>query len=141
MIRRPPRSTRTDTLFPYTTLFRSDAVVDEHRIALAARAEAETRSVHLQPDGLRELAVAVGEHRHLAFSLVGLAPRAHDEGVVDRGARARVDALGPERVGLVQFARQELGRDRKRVVEGKCVAVVVDLGGSRINKKKQNIVL
>src|SRR3546814_16910096 len=27
MIRRPPRSTRTDTLFPYTTLFRSDALV------------------------------------------------------------------------------------------------------------------
>src|SRR3546814_5409902 len=26
MIRRPPRSTRTDTLFPYTTLFRSDFV-------------------------------------------------------------------------------------------------------------------
>src|SRR3546814_4867558 len=30
MIRRPPRSTRTDTLFPYTTLFRSIAVHD-HR--------------------------------------------------------------------------------------------------------------
>src|SRR3546814_13202397 len=28
MIRRPPRSTRTDTLFPYTTLFRSADVVD-----------------------------------------------------------------------------------------------------------------
>src|SRR3546814_4873577 len=27
MIQRPPRSTRTDTLFPYTTLFRSDVVV------------------------------------------------------------------------------------------------------------------
>src|SRR3546814_2522824 len=26
MIRRPPRSTRTDTLFPYTTLFRSHAI-------------------------------------------------------------------------------------------------------------------
>src|SRR3546814_12602006 len=26
MIRRPPRTTRTDTLFPYTTLFRSDHV-------------------------------------------------------------------------------------------------------------------
>src|SRR3546814_997755 len=26
MIRRPPRSTRTDTLFPYTTLFRSEAL-------------------------------------------------------------------------------------------------------------------
>src|SRR3546814_6574665 len=30
MIRRPPRSTRTDTLFPYTTLFRS--VIDEHNL-------------------------------------------------------------------------------------------------------------
>src|SRR3546814_2488789 len=30
MLRRPPRSTRTDTLFPYTTLFRSDAVA-HHR--------------------------------------------------------------------------------------------------------------
>src|SRR3546814_2562414 len=29
MIRRPPRSTRTDTLFPYTTLFRSIRVADE----------------------------------------------------------------------------------------------------------------
>src|SRR3546814_2364873 len=29
MIRRPPRSTRTDTLFPYTTLFRSfDGLID-----------------------------------------------------------------------------------------------------------------
>src|SRR3546814_14517752 len=30
MIRRPPRSTRTDTLFPYTTLFRS--VVHDRRV-------------------------------------------------------------------------------------------------------------
>src|SRR3546814_11049336 len=29
MIRRPPRSTRTDTLFPYTTLFRSEEDGDE----------------------------------------------------------------------------------------------------------------
>src|SRR3546814_12570437 len=31
MIRRPPRSTRTDTLFPYTTLFRSN--LDRDRVA------------------------------------------------------------------------------------------------------------
>src|SRR3546814_4354999 len=31
MIRRPPRSTRTDTLFPYTTLFRSLGVADHFR--------------------------------------------------------------------------------------------------------------
>src|SRR3546814_15441948 len=29
-IRRPPRSTRTDTLFPYTTLFRSLLALDSH---------------------------------------------------------------------------------------------------------------
>src|SRR3546814_3958098 len=29
MIRRPPRSTRTDTLFPYTTLFRSHIFLEE----------------------------------------------------------------------------------------------------------------
>src|SRR3546814_7127256 len=48
MLRRPPRSTRTDTLFPYTTLFRS---VGDH-----GRADALSRlrqHVHLpaQPDG------------------------------------------------------------------------------------------
>src|SRR3546814_8710892 len=31
MIRRPPRSTRTDTLFPYTTLFRSLRLLREER--------------------------------------------------------------------------------------------------------------
>src|SRR3546814_6289463 len=30
MIRRPPRSTRTDTLFPYTTLFRSNLIGRDH---------------------------------------------------------------------------------------------------------------
>src|SRR3546814_3080535 len=34
MIRRPPRSTRTDTLFPYTTLFRSDKEWSEQWRAL-----------------------------------------------------------------------------------------------------------
>src|SRR3546814_19206205 len=31
MIRRPPRSTRTDTLFPYTTLFRSQIATRSHQ--------------------------------------------------------------------------------------------------------------
>src|SRR3546814_7639677 len=40
MIRRPPRSTRTDTLFPYTTLFRSArAIVDGHIILSRQLAE------------------------------------------------------------------------------------------------------
>src|SRR3546814_8035800 len=47
MIRRPPRSTRTDTLFPYTTLFRSDPdFLDE--LAQGVRAMVEPgRHVHL----------------------------------------------------------------------------------------------
>src|SRR3546814_7200145 len=35
MIRRPPRSTRTDTLFPYATLFRSDATGDDRPVGIA----------------------------------------------------------------------------------------------------------
>src|SRR3546814_8409662 len=34
MIRRPPRSTRTDTLFPYTTLFRSDGLKRGQRLVV-----------------------------------------------------------------------------------------------------------
>src|SRR3546814_1500429 len=36
MIRRPPRSTRTDTLFPYTTLFRSELLARLEEDALLA---------------------------------------------------------------------------------------------------------
>src|SRR3546814_3199045 len=43
MILRPPRSTRTDTLFPYTTLFRSIAG-DRHRAAHALDQEIITRA-------------------------------------------------------------------------------------------------
>src|SRR3546814_14423339 len=38
MIRRPPRSTRTDTLFPYTTLFRSDQARSTDRLDIADEA-------------------------------------------------------------------------------------------------------
>src|SRR3546814_12645613 len=48
MIRRPPISTRTDTLFPYTTLFRSvlsglDKLVERGKIERATREEVATR--------------------------------------------------------------------------------------------------
>src|SRR3546814_14044889 len=46
MIRRPPRSTRTDTLFPYTTLFRSK---------LARRAAAELDEVEIAPSRLARI--------------------------------------------------------------------------------------
>src|SRR3546814_20332558 len=65
MIRRPPRSTRTDTLFPYTTLFRSPSL-DPSEIAETPRASLDTivlraRNEHLpapvivQPPGAPNL--------------------------------------------------------------------------------------
>src|SRR3546814_10687687 len=45
MIRRPPRSTRSDTLFPYTTLFRSALIiVTERRRSEAAAQTDETQA-------------------------------------------------------------------------------------------------
>src|SRR3546814_13873494 len=41
MIRRPPRSTRTDTLFPHTTLFRSSARGKKDGVRIRGRLQAE----------------------------------------------------------------------------------------------------
>src|SRR3546814_6901551 len=49
MIRRPPRSTRTDTLFPYTTLFRS-----KFSPLLRARASARATALHELDIGIEE---------------------------------------------------------------------------------------
>src|SRR3546814_14331767 len=54
MIRRPPRSTRTDTLFPYTTLFRS--------LPLGRRYFADFLTIHLLPD----IQAVAQQHRHIS---------------------------------------------------------------------------
>src|SRR3546814_12427553 len=45
MIRRPPRSTRTDTLFPYTTLFRSAVCMEVNRSFKCAAHELRPESM------------------------------------------------------------------------------------------------
>src|SRR3546814_8324526 len=64
MIRRPPRSTRTDTLFPYTTLFRS--FKDNHLALLgiteavaAAKATWPGKLVHVEATNTDELTQAL----------------------------------------------------------------------------------
>src|SRR3546814_14623590 len=59
MIRRPPRSTRTDTLFPYTTLFRSEVPEDLPR---RQGVHSRQREGHLL-DGVHGLRRR--RHRHL----------------------------------------------------------------------------
>src|SRR3546814_12665498 len=68
MIRRPPRSTRTDTLFPYTTLFRSGGfgAVDD----LLRRAPAEHADDPRPQIGLGEIVARSEEHTSELQSLM-----------------------------------------------------------------------
>src|SRR3546814_20091748 len=66
MIRRPPRSTRTDTLFPYTTLFRSHVQVRLLVRRLGRAAHQQRRHQRQRQDAaqapLQSLAHAVSRH-------------------------------------------------------------------------------
>src|SRR3546814_1332753 len=66
MLRRPPRSTRTDTLFPYTTLFRS-----AHAEAKAARYDVRVAAASRLP---RLSAVASGGYNNYLGTLTGNLP-------------------------------------------------------------------
>src|SRR3546814_10263846 len=63
MIRRPPRSTRTDTLFPYTTLFRSE--LEQHGTGRAELVHQPQAAQRIGPGEdrpqLRELALSRSE--------------------------------------------------------------------------------
>src|SRR3546814_14090740 len=98
MIRRPPRSTRTDTLLPYTTLFRSEEdVADQQR-------EADRGDHHGDEPGLATAQRA--PHAEVERS----AGDAADEHGQDRGG----DDLDVE--GLVEEPRdQSAERDHTRV--------------------------
>src|SRR3546814_14146200 len=65
MIRRPPRSTRTDTLFPYTTLFRSVGGLGALRVILIAGQEGGGRLFVLlaHVEGLAEPVLRTGVRR------------------------------------------------------------------------------
>src|SRR3546814_4303300 len=60
MIRRPPRSTRTDTLFPYTTLFQS---VASHNCPAIARHHPE----HLHWHSYQDCRSIPGHHRQVRW--------------------------------------------------------------------------
>src|SRR3546814_21123166 len=114
MIRRPPRTTRTDTLFPYTTLFRSPRSAPRRRSAGAELfGTANLRSGDQPP---RPRTGGGGKHR-----------RTCGAGQDRQGAENRLSGSG----------HRSNQRDRKRVVEGKSVSVSVDSGGRRILKKKK----
>src|SRR3546814_16127394 len=111
MIRRPPRSTRTDTLFPYTTLFRS---APPPAAKPTARTTIRDEVAETAAEALRSLIDTMGE------------------GVISINAEGVVTAVSPACAAIFGY-----GADRKSVVAGKSVSVRVDLGGRRIIKKKK----
>src|SRR3546814_12620052 len=126
MIRRPPRSTRTDTLFPYTTLFRS--IVGPHDLlrppqnAVAVEAVAGGDVGNMAVDGV------AAARRGMRRQDESLRVLPEDLDHVELGRPAAIDRQQPECWPQ---------SDRKSVVEGKSVSVRVDVGGCRIIKKKK----
>src|SRR3546814_16449059 len=78
MIRRPPRSTRTDTLFPYTTLFRSRRALEERvtdRLPQRAKAPADGWMAYLE----RPRGAAEGAGSHDGKKYPDVAPLHHKD--------------------------------------------------------------
>src|SRR3546814_19858476 len=107
MIRRPPRSTRTDTLFPYTTLFRSAALVGEgaKRVRLfdqadLGRTEGEAEAVILAI--LDKTVIAQGPEP-IAELLDVVDHQRADRGDVERRGERVADADRPLEAAAVLF--------------------------------------
>src|SRR3546814_8320991 len=100
MIRRPPRSTRTATLFPYTTLFRSLPIL---RVAYARL-----------PVVARPHSAVLDLHRELRHRCVGR--RAQGAPVADIEFRA-VQGAFDRRVAAVEVARGQFERSEKHTSE------------------------
>src|SRR3546814_9233476 len=97
MIRRPPRSTRTDTLFPYTTLFRSPG--DAKAAAGGARDLAqcvEPRRVRGE-GGDDHPPLRRADRRDETGAQVALAPRCFGVEDIGRIADEHIDALVADR--------------------------------------------
>src|SRR3546814_16284289 len=128
MIRRPPRSTRTDTLFPYTTLFRSHQPVQ--KIAEQLRALGMAASVGVAQDFHPEVREALADTGGVGVTIDAQAVPA---------ARLLADGDTVGRGPFRQLADAIVEGARKRAVSGKSVAGRVDHGWRRIlKKKKQN---
>src|SRR3546814_16249383 len=109
MIRRPPRSTRTDTLFPYTTLFRSEAKLERHNGQLL-RAAVELAKDWRTDKYLRNLeAMMIVADKEVTLVITG-----NGDVLEPLGGIAEIGSGG----NLALSAARALA-DRKRVARGK----------------------
>src|SRR3546814_19057329 len=122
MIRRPPRSTRTDTLFPYTTLFRSAFFSGRPTMRTVPPSQRQSTSIGLPAFSERATA-AFARPNAITVRVIAFTP-----------LRATVaPAIFVKRTPLTVSPL-----DRQSVVEGTSVDVRVDLGGRRILKNKKH---
>src|SRR3546814_1196347 len=107
MIRRPPRSTRTDTLFPYTTLFRSGRLYAHCTFRLEACRPSDVGALE-----------AVFENEELAALM---------ERCAGMGQRARRVARPDADRALGEGAHRDIAlREEEPVMLGRLVGVVKD---------------
>src|SRR3546814_11204496 len=113
MIRRPPRSTRTDTLFPYTTLFRSVCLSDPAHVTL-------WRSDATKPVILTVTRPSDGATRTVEWASGEPTVSWPSDLAIADGATYRLSWEGAS------------APDRESAGEGQRVYVRVDLGGRRL---------
>src|SRR3546814_14097474 len=149
MIRRPPRSTRTDTLFPYTTLFRSlsadcTQALDEGSLEAATFFSPRTAAAFASLIAAARRQATCGGIVALCLSqavAAALSEVAWRRVVVARrpdqdSLLAALDALPGGACGRGVVLRWNV-RDRQSVVWGQSVSVRVILGWRGVSKKKK----
>src|SRR3546814_13675932 len=121
MRRRPPRSTRTDTLFPSTTLFRSIRTSPGGTVS-----DSKGRAIRFITETIPEAEDCSSDSsfRRLRFLIIAA--------IADRPAPARQRRPAV----VIDRGRLVIAGARKSVVSGKSVSVSVALCGCAIIKKK-----
>src|SRR3546814_11604579 len=123
MLRRPPRSTRTDTLFPYTTLFRS--------VRINVRFGTGNRSVGAEEPNL----LWTGDYALVASGIGPWGQSGIDQ--LTNGRQIELNfSIADDAFELAAESRPadlaDQPKDRQSVGKGKRVSVRVTLGGRRI---------
>src|SRR3546814_16691129 len=119
MIRRQPRSTRTDTLFPYTTLFRSvlESTLGVHRDAAVPEYHSDTADKRVREDDRGDNAVAAGPTRGKVAVFVTCYGRFnHPQMVEDLVAVYRHNGIAVQLIRKNQCCGMPKLEDRKSVV-------------------------
>src|SRR3546814_3283597 len=107
MIRLPPRSTRTDTLFPYTTLFRSFRCGLEHHGAAGRECRCDLRHVDLEREVPRR-----DRRDHTGRLTPDQTPARHAHGVGDRSEEHTSELQSLMRISYAVFCLKKKNKKK-----------------------------